>query len=361
MKPLSVLLDAGPAVHQAAGLSRYTEQLAVNLRAHERERVDLRLFFNYHSGHTLPASLDDTPFRAVPMGQYRWRINTLASHLMRTWMATVLGTKHPALYHATEHLLPRVAVPTVLTVHDLIFERFPEHHTRRNRLFLKLSMPTFVRAADALIAVSHQTRRDLIELYHTPPEKITVIHQGIDTRFRPASVDAVQRVRQEYGLAGPYLLMVGTLEPRKNHGVAMEALVRLRAAGHDVMLVIAGGKGWKFAPIRERVAALELTDRVIFTGFVPDVDLPALYAGASCLLSPSLYEGFGFPILEAMACDTPVICSDVGSLPEVAGDAALFVSATDADALAGATIRLLTEPGLATSMAAVGRAPSRTI
>jgi glycosyltransferase involved in cell wall biosynthesis len=205
----------------------------------------------------------------------------------------------------------------------------------------------FVRAADAIIAVSQQTRRDLMARYGTPEAKIRVIYEGIDDRFAPIGPPALARIRQHYSPERPYLLMVGTLEPRKNHATAMRALARLKQAGHPHRLLISGGKGWLFEPVAALVDELGLTNDVTFAGRVPDADLPALYAGADGLLLPSLYEGFGFPVLEAMACGTPVVCADSSSLPEVAGDAALLVPAKDDEALAAAVERILTEPGLA--------------
>lgn len=351
-----VVMDVGPAVHQQAGLARYTERLADHLLRQQAERVDLGLFYNAHSGHRLPASLDGTKVRSVSMGQYAWRLGVLTGQLMgRPDYARHIPAAQ--VYHATEHLLPRMpkTTATVLTVHDLIFERFPQHHTLTNRLFLKLAMPLFVRRADAVIAVSQSTKQDLVELYRTPPAKIHVIHEGIDERFAPIGPPGVHRVKSKYSPDRPYLLMVGTLEPRKNHAAALTLLARLKAEEFPHRLVIAGGKGWLFDPIQRQVDELGLTDDVVFAGFVDDVDLPALYTGAACVVMPSLYEGFGFPVLEAMACGVPVVCSNVSSLPEVAGDAALLVDPLDGDALHAAVRRVLTEGELARHLGTVGQ------
>lgn len=352
---LPVVLDVGPAVHQSAGLARYAERLALALWQTQRAAVDLTLFYNRHSGHRLPPALAAVPGRRVGLGQYAWRLGALASQLLRL---PLLDRRLPAggIFHATEHLLPALSRPAVLTVHDLIFERFPQHHTRTNRAFLRVAMPLFVGRADAIIAVSQHTRRDLVELYRTPPEKVHVIYQGIDARFRPADATEIQRVGQAYAIERPYLLMLGTLEPRKNHAVAFQALARLKAAGHPHRLVVAGGQGWLFADVQQQVEALGLAGDVIFTGRVAEADLPGLYSGAACLLMPSLYEGFGFPVLEAMACGTPVVCSSASSLPEAAGDAALLVEPTDAEALAAAVARVLGDPALAEQMRADGLA-----
>ncbi len=324
----------------------------------QREHVTPTLFYNAHSDHSLPPSLQEIPTRTLDAGQLGWRLGALASQRLGRprYSSAILGTAaHAGVYHATEHLLPRLPCPTVLTVHDLIFERYPEHHTRRNMLFLKQAMPIFVAAATRIIAVSEQTRRDLVEFYATPLEKITVVYEGIDAGFAPAPPTEIARVRATYSPERPYLLMVGTLEPRKNHLTAVQALARLKAAGQPHRLLVVGGEGWLFDEIRRQIEELRLTEDVRFAGYVPEGDLPPLYSGAECVLLPSLYEGFGFPVLEAMACNAPVVCADVSSLPEVAGDAALLVPPTDDEALAAAIGRVLNEPGLATALRQAGR------
>jgi len=362
---LPVLLDIGPAVHQGAGLARYAERLAATLIASCGDRVAVELFYNAHSNHQPPPSLAGVSAHAVAAGQLRWRLSALGSQIGRIPQRAVTRSLRaisaptiPALYHATEHLLPHIPHrhPSVLTVHDLIFERFPQHHTRRNVAFLRFALPRFVSAADAIIAVSNHTRNDLVELYKVPPAKITVIHEGIDAHFRQRPQADVARVKQLYSPDRPWLLMVGTLEPRKNHATALRALQRLRAEGFPHRLLIVGGKGWLFEPIARQVEELQIQNDVIFTGYVPTDDLAALYSGAEAVLLPSLYEGFGFPVLEAMACGAPVICSNVSSLPEVAGDAALLVPPTDADAIADGLRRLLANPSLQERLRALGKA-----
>lgn len=346
---LGVVLDAGPAVHQSAGLARYTESLAVALWQHCRDAIDLSLFYNRHSGHQPPASLASIPARALPMSQHPWRLGVLACQFLR---APIVERKLAAggIYHATEHLLPWLARPSVMTVHDLIFERFPQHHTFANRAFLRVAMPLFVRRADAIIAVSRHTKRDILELYDTPPQKVFVVGEGIEGHFKPAEAEEVRRVQEEYGIRRPYLLMVGTLEPRKNHALAFEALARLKAEGWPHCLVVAGGRGWLFDAVQSEVEMQGLADDVVFTGHVPEQDLPALYSGAACFLMPSLYEGFGIPVLEAMACGAPVVCSRASSLPEVAGKAALYIEPPTAEALAAQVRQVLSKPETAEQM-----------
>jgi len=366
-------MDIGPAVHQRAGLSRYAENLASALLAACHDSIALSLFYNRHSGRHLPPSLESAPSSTLPMGQYPWRLSVLASQVLRIpyaplsrrLSALVQSPQIPQaearvpVYHATEHLLPYVSTPAVLTVHDLIFDRYPEHHTRANRAFLRLAMPLFVRRAAAVIAVSHHTRSDVIERYHIDPAKVHVVYEGIDSTFRPAPEAEQRRIRTLYSPDAPYLLMVGTLEPRKNHAAAMHALATLRQSGFPHRLLIAGGDGWLFDPIRELPQEMGLADRVQFLGYVPQDDLPGLYSAADCFLLPSLYEGFGFPVLEAMACGAPVVCTSASSVPEVAGNAALIVPPHDIAGLANAIRIVLDQPQVAARMRELGLAQSR--
>lgn len=359
--PLSVLMDAGPAVHQRAGLSRYTERLAAHLLADQSAQIRLTLFYNAHSGHTLPASLAAAPHMTTQRCQYAWRMGALASQIMgrpyppvAAALRSMGGGSQPMVYHATEHLLPLTLCPAVLTVHDLIFERYPQHHTRRNMIFLRAALPRFVRAAQAVIAVSQHTKRDIVEFYGADPEKVHVIHEGIDASFAPATEPEIARVRAAWSPDRPWLLMVGTLEPRKNHAAALHAMRRLRAEGFPHRLLIVGGQGWLFEPIRQLVDNLGLANDVTFTGYVPDDDLPPLYSGADAVLMPSLYEGFGFPLLEAMACGAPVVASNASSLPELAADAALLVPPLDDEALTHSVRLLLTQPALADALRSRG-------
>ena len=348
---LSVVLDAGPAVHQSAGLARYTESLASALWQYCRDAIDLSLLYNRHSGHQPPASLASIPARSLPMRQHPWRLGVLACQLLR---APFVERRLAAggIYHATEHLLPWMARPSVMTVHDLIFERFPQHHTLANRAFLRVAMPLFVRRADAIIAVSRHTKRDILDLYGTPPQKVFVVGEGIEGHFKPVEAEEVRRVTgTNMRIRRPYLLMVGTLEPRKNHALSFEALARLKAEGWPHCLVVVGGRrGWLFDAVQSEVEMQGLADDVVFTGHVPEEDLPALYSGAACFLMPSLYEGFGIPVLEAMACGAPVVCSRASSLPEVAGDAALYIEPPTAEALAAQVRQVLSKPETAEQM-----------
>jgi glycosyltransferase involved in cell wall biosynthesis len=347
---MNICLDLSPVVHQKAGLASYARELTTQLIQMDAGISWSAFHYDRHPPVPLPAPLDALPRYVVPWSAYRWRLTTALRHFLGLSMDRSFAGVD--LFHATEHLLPRFSsVLTVFTLHDLIFLFHPETHKPLNRWFLTLMMPRFLRAADAVIAVSECTKRDAIRFYGIPEEKITVIYEGVNPRFRPASPEAIAAVRARYNLPEHFILYVGTIEPRKNLTALLEAFHHLLAT-HDLRLVFVGKKGWLYEGFFRRLRELGLEDRVIFTGYVPDEDLPAIYSAADLFVFPSLYEGFGLPVLEAMACGTPVVCSNTSCLPEVAGDAALLVDPADVRALAGAMERALTDEALRVTLRA---------
>jgi glycosyltransferase involved in cell wall biosynthesis len=341
---MPIYLDVSAAVHRRAGLGRYAESLARALR--ELLGDQLHYFYNCEQGIELLPGMDRVPARTVALGYKPWR--------MLVWLGQLAGVgydrlvPYARLFHATEHLLlPLRGVPTVLTVHDLIFRRYPQHHKPLNRWYLNLTMPLFCRRADHIIAVSEQTKRDIMTAYGVAAQKITVIHEAAGAHFCPQSPAAVAAVRERYGLPMRYLLFVGTIEPRKNLGRVLQAFERLQDEGLADALVIAGKRGWLYDEFFARLEASPAKRAVLFPGFIPDEDLPAVYAGAAALVFPSEFEGFGLPVLEAMGSGAPVVTSGTSSLPEVAGDAALLVDPYDVEAITAGLRRVLAEPGLA--------------
>lgn len=260
------------------------------------------------------------------------------------------------VFHAGDFQLPRhVRTPLVATVHDLTTFTMPEHHTLLNRRVHARRLRWVTRRADRVIAISRSTADDLERIGHFPPDRIRVVSsaRGQEQVAAPAEVAGTLR---RYGLDGRrYILSVGTLEPRKNQERLVRAFQALAEDLGDVLLVLTGGKGWGTAAVRHAVAASRVRDRICITGAVPAADLAALYAGATVFAYPSLYEGFGLPILEAMAAGTPVITSNVSSLPEVAGGAALLVDPHSVDALRETLERLLRSPGLRAELSRLGR------
>lgn len=265
----------------------------------------------------------------------------------------------PDVLFIPAHVVPwRPPVPCVVTVHDLGYRYFPEAHPLRDRLYLDWATRYSARAAVGVIADSESTKRDLVKFYHISPGKITVAYPGINPLLKPIrDPSALDAMRQRYDLPARYILHVGTLQPRKNLSRLVEAYARVRAKLPDPpALVLAGGKGWLYDDLFRQVERLGLTRYVHFPGHVPpDHNLAAMYSASDLYVFPSLFEGFGFPVVEAMRCQVPVVCSDTSSLPELAGDAALTVPPTDVGALADAMLRVLTDDTLRQKMVERGR------
>jgi glycosyltransferase involved in cell wall biosynthesis len=263
--------------------------------------------------------------------------------------------------HAMAFVAPLFSpCPTVVTVLDLSFLRYPKAFKPFNRLYLGWMTRISVRRASRVIAISESTRQDVIALLGVSPDRVHRIYCGVDPAFYPASEAEVETFRQRKGLPERFILNLGTIEPRKNVARLVEAYASLVASDPGEMagipLVIAGGRGWLADPIYARVQELGIQDRVHFVGYVPEVEKRLWYSAATCFCYPSLYEGFGLPPLEAMACGVPVIASDVASLPEVVGDAGLTVSPLDTAALSSEMRKVLSSPSLRAELAARGRA-----
>ena len=238
----------------------------------------------------------------------------------------------------------------IITVYDITPYLFPESFTPITLLRYKLLFPKTLKTADKIITDSNSTKRDLINYFNVPAEKIKVILLAADEKFKPLNHEEVNEVKQRYKLEFSFILYVGTLEQRKNIPTLIKAFYKLKKDETKQKLVIAGGKGWKYKEIFETIDKLNLQKDVIFTGYVLDEDLPALYNAADLFVYPSLYEGFGLPPLEAMACGTPVITSNTSSLPEVVGDAGIMVDPYDVDGLADAMYKVLGNDGLREDM-----------
>jgi glycosyltransferase involved in cell wall biosynthesis len=337
-------IDYTPAYEQGGGIGRYVRELIAALAALD-DQTDYRLFVAGASARPLPP---------LPGTNFRWA----ASRIPPIWFARLWNRARlpiqverwvgpVALYHATDFVLPptRPSTRTVLTVHDLSFVRAPDAASPALRRYLDRVVPRSVRRADHVLADSQATKDDLIALCGTAPQKIDVLLSGVNPRFKPVRDPvALAAVRTRYQIGdAPFVLSVGTVQPRKNYERLMSAMARLPGDLQGTHLVIAGGRGWLQGPIYAAVESLGLRDRVHFIGFADDADLPALYSAARALAFPSLYEGFGLPVLEAMACGTPVVTSNVSSLVEVAGDATLLVDPLSVEQIADSLVRLLTD------------------
>ncbi len=261
------------------------------------------------------------------------------------------------LLHALAFAGPKqIDIPWIVTIYDLSFIRFPESFNTINRMYLTYAVQDSLRRAIRAIAISESTKRDLVTKFHVSPEKVKVIYCGIEPSFTAASDSTgVAQLRARYSLPEKFILYLGTIEPRKNIVRLLRAYARAkREARLPHRLVLVGARGWKYAKVDRVVEEEGILNDVMFTGYAPQEELVSWYRAADLFVYPSLYEGFGLPPLEAMACGTPVVTSNASSLPEVVGDAALLVAPENERALADAILRALTDRTLREEMVARG-------
>lgn len=295
------------------------------------------------------------------------RFQRIESSLLRLLLFIPRGLRAQRIniFHGLDHIsVPPLAKVGryVATIHDMIPLLWPRWVTLKHRLVVTAAYYRLRQQADFIITPSEATKADVVNHLQIDPQRIAVIPWGCDERFQPeGDPEHFAAVQQRYHLPAQYLLFVGTLEPRKNLTTLLHAYAMLRAegCGKELKLVVAGRTGWLYTEIFDSVKTLGLDEEVIFTGFVDDEDLPDLYRGARLFVFPSLYEGFGLPILEAMASGVPVITSATASMPEVAGNAAILVDPHDPEAIAAGMARVLAEDQLSQAMIQKGLARAR--
>ncbi len=344
-----VTIDAIPLLYRSAGVKNYLYHWTRSLRQ-EPGGIEFKLFPFLGE----PAALDHErplagPFGAfVRLGAMFW-VNRIPLDLAR-WMGP-----RPDVFHSSRLRYPPRGPKLTATIHDLTWHLMPEMHSPANVEAEKSFAENVLRRADGLIAVSEATRSDAVRILKLPAGKIHVIHHGVTAAFFAAGAPEAERARSRHGLKRPYALIVGTIEPRKNVALLLDAWANLAPSireGFD--LVVAGPAGWRQKETLARLSSPP--DGVKYLGYVPEEDLPGLFAGAAVFVYPSLYEGFGFPVAQAMAAGTPVITSGVSSLPEIAGGAAELVDPRSEAGLREALTALLTSPSKRARMSELGRA-----
>lgn len=342
--------------YRSAGVSQYSRNLLNELGLlTDAARIDsvganyrFSAFTSAKRFHTSGVEIyrdDLLPFRRGihnPIERILWEQTRLVQHTENLQVDLV---------HGLVNVLPlRSNVPGVVTVHDLTFLRLPQLFPRAKRMYLTYLCRESASRADRIIAVSQQTADDLISYFDTPAHKIDVVHNGVDERFYPGSQADIEAFRQHKRLPDRFLLYLGTLEPRKNLELLIKAFADWKASpsieSESIKLVIAGGKGWFYEEIFAAVKELALEEEVFFPGFIPEKELPDWYRAAEVFIYPSQFEGFGLPVLEAMACGVPVICSQTGSLVELVSDAAITVPTEGPKALTEAIEQLTTDTAL---------------
>ncbi|HHS50409.1 MAG TPA: glycosyltransferase family 1 protein [candidate division Zixibacteria bacterium] len=343
---MKLAVEASILARPLAGVGVYTRSL-VSAMAELDDVEEIVLF-----------SIGDVPEFASPKVRtvrYRSRVQHFAIQLE---LPKLLKNNGIDVLHGPNFYLPlRGKTPSAVTVHDLSAQFFPSHHSLKHRLSQAFLKPS-IKRADAIIAVSKATADEIARYRPSYAGKVRVVHNGVDERFTPAPLSEIECIRVKFGLPERFILFVGTLEPRKNVQRLVEAFAEIR---HRVpqKLIIAGGKGWLYDDIFASVRQLGIEDSVMFIGYVPFEDLPALYSSADVFCYPSLYEGFGLPVLEAMACGTPVVTSNLSSMPEVAGDCAILVDPSSAESIADGLRRLAQDDALREDFKARGLARAK--
>jgi glycosyltransferase involved in cell wall biosynthesis len=359
---LTIGIDFTSASRERAGIGRYAREL---IRALARVDHDNRYrLFVPRDAHADLLQFDWPDNFSICRAPLTERYLAALWHRARAPLFVELFIGRVDVFYSPDFLLPpTLARRKLVTVHDLSYVRVPVCYPAPLLNYLNRAVPPSVARADLILADAASTQRDLVDVYHTPIEKTKVLYSGVDPRFRTEAAEESKARVRELTHNKPYLLSVSTIQPRKNYIRLIQAFAKLIRDGedgnHDLQLVIAGGRGWMYEQVFEEVEALGLRDRVIFPDYFRDDDLPALYALASLFVFPSLYEGFGLPVAEAMACGTPVACTNTSSVPEVGGDAALYFDPHDVEAMAKQMRRALTDSALRDEMLIKGMAQAR--
>jgi alpha-1,3-rhamnosyl/mannosyltransferase len=300
------ILDGRTATPHFPGIGRYVENLAAGIAPLLRGDETLEVL--------RPSGISTSPFGL----SQQWRVPPLL--------------RDAAVYHSPYYLMPyRPGLPAVLTVYDLIPQLFPAGVSARARLWFRLAMRLALRAADQVICISESTRRDLLAHYSVDPARVSAIPLAPAAHFRPQGADEQERVRRKFGLDGRFALYVGINKPHKNLVRLVEAWARVQS---DAILLIGGAWDARYPQVKVRAAELGLGERVRFIGRVEEADLPGLYSACELFVFPSRYEGFGLPVVEALACGAAVACANTSSLPEVGGEAAAYFEPGDVGGMA---------------------------
>lgn len=309
---ITIGIDGNEAnVEKKVGVSFYTLNLLRWFKKFANKNLRFIIYLKNKPNNDLPLENNFFKYKIIP-GNFLWTQIFLPLNLYKN--------KNIDIFFSPAHYLPRFSpVKTVVTIHDLSFLYFPKDFLLKDLYQLKFWTKYSIKKANKIIAVSKTTKKDIIKNYHIPERKIEVIYNGFEKTSTIKTKKFTLKIQNK-----PYILYVGTIQPRKNIDVLIEAFSKFKLLYPNNQLIIAGKKGWLYKDIFQKVINLGLEDSVFFTDYVSENQLIFLYKNAFCLVMPSLYEGFGLPILEAMNFDCPVISSYSSSLPEIAGDAAIY-------------------------------------
>jgi glycosyltransferase involved in cell wall biosynthesis len=341
-------VDATPLLGERSGVGNYTARLLAAQLKTEPEREFL-LYSNRPLEYLEPGLA-----RAAKIPGYFPRSRWLWMQFM---LPRIIKQTRPDLCHFTNALAPLwINKPYVLSIYDATLFLYSHYHPRTRLLAIRMMLPLAARRAAAVITISQSARQDLQKVLTIAPEKIHVVYGAAPQNFEPVeNPDLLARIRQKYQLPEQFLLYVGTLEPRKNLYRLVNAFRRLKEQGQPHKLVLAGPWGWSMNGFRQQIEELELGESVQMLGYIPAEDLPGLYSLATVFVFPSIYEGFGLPPLEAMACGTPVLSSRNSSLAEICGDAAYLVDPLDEESLVAGMQKVLGDRSLREELGEIGR------
>jgi glycosyltransferase involved in cell wall biosynthesis len=331
---------------EPTGVERYAAELIKNL-AQLDDQNEYVLYFRTPPQEWFKHLPNNFTLRVIPFPKFWTQIRLSWELFWRPVDALMILASVLPLYHPKN---------SVFTAHDIAYEFFPDAFTGFMRRYLVFSTRYAVKRAARIVAVSQATKNDLVRMYGADPHKIEAIHLGVDERYAPMPYEQVQPVLDKYQLGyKKYILFVGTMQPRKNIVRLVEAFEKLKKNNHiEEKLVLVGRKGWLWEPIMKKIETSSASDSIKVLDYVDFDDLPALYNGAAILTLPALYEGFGLPPLEAMACGTPVVVSNVSSMPEVVGEAGGLVDPNSSDSIARGLLTALTDPEVKQHMSAKG-------
>jgi glycosyltransferase involved in cell wall biosynthesis len=344
-----IAIDANEAnVTIRVGISEYAYQILTNLyemRKDNKTSYDFIIYLKSIPLDILPKETDWWKYMIVKPAKL-WTQIGLPLHLF-------LNPKKANVFLTLTHYAPRISpIPTIVSVMDLSYLHFPETFKKNDLYQLTKWTEYSVKNAKKIITISNSSKDDIIKYYKVPESKVTVVHLGL----KPLSMKATSKSLSEFGIDKKFVLFVGTLQPRKNIERLIEAFSKLPESSKDYQLVIVGKKGWLYEPILNAPEKYNIKERVLFLDYVSDNDLPAFYAKAEVFVLPSLYEGFGLPILEAMRYECPVITSKVSSLPEAGGDAALYFDPESTDDIRDTIQKVLSNDTLRKAMIEKGKA-----
>lgn len=314
-------------IRERVGVHQYAYELLWAIYGIQKE---------WRGKHKFIIYLKNTPSSVLPKENDIWTYKVIPGKgfwVLKDLMPSLIATPRPGVFFSPSHYLPPITLmPKVCTIHDLGYLEFSEQFKKYDFWQLKYWTAISISVSKYIIAVSNSTQKDIVRHYPFVSKKVKVIHHGYDkSRFNhEVSASDVRRIRDKYKLPENYILFLSTLKPSKNIEGLLAAFARIYEKFPEYKLVIAGKKGWLFESIFKKVKELNLEDEVVFTDFVPEDDKPALFKGAKVLVSPSFWEGFGIQALEAMACGTPVVVSNIASFPEVVGEAGIYVNPKNA-------------------------------